>query len=190
MDQTMEMRQEQMQTQDTKKAFNKRLTFYHPNTKGTGTAIQLELRMNRVNEDRYDCFFLEMAHQKSNASGTTGQRRTPATFDWTNKVTVKLDFMDICEFLCALEGKKPQAGNGKGGIYHEAGGANTLISLSRNEERGGYYLGVSKKNKQDGESVFKGHILLTESEALGLRHVFQTSLFFLVFRQSIGVSPE
>ena len=188
MKQTMEMRQEQVQ--ETKKPFNKRLTFYHPNSKGTGSAMQLELRMNRENEDRYDCFFLEMAHQKSSANGANGQRRTPATFDWANKVTVKMDFMDICEFLCVLEGRKPQAGNGKGGIYHQAPGTNTLISLSRSDERTGYYLGVSKKNTKDGESIFKGHMLLTESEALGLRCVLQTSLFFLVFGRSVGVSPE
>ena len=50
-----------------------RLMFYHPNSKGTGTALQLELRLNRGAEDRYDCFFLEMAQQKS-----TARRRTDA----------------------------------------------------------------------------------------------------------------
>jgi len=183
MNQAMEMAQEQVQT--PKRTFNKRLTFYHPNSKGTGSAMQLELRMNRQDEDRYDCFFLEMANQKSSGQPRNGGGRAHATFDWENKATVKLDFMDVCEFLGVLEGKRAQAGNGKAGIYHEAGGTNTLISLNRNEERGGYFLGVSRKSKNDGAVLFKGSMLLTESEALGLRCVFQTSLFFLTFNRNL-----
>ena len=106
---------------------NRRLIFYHANPKGTGVAAQFELRLNRDGEDRYDCFFLEMAHQKTTMPGD--RQKGPATFDWAGKVTVKLDFIDICDFLLVLEGRKEQAGNGNGGIYHEAAGANALISL-------------------------------------------------------------
>ena len=158
---------------------NRRLIFYHANPKGTGVAAQFELRLNRDGEDRYDCFFLEMAHQKTMAVAGDRQKG-PATFDWAGKVTVKLDFIDICDFLLVLERRKEQAGNGNGGIYHEAAGANALISLKRNAEHGGYFLGVSKKSKE-GAQIFKGHILLTEVEAMGLCCVFQTALFFMAF---------
>ncbi|MFH0953680.1 MAG: hypothetical protein V1873_05075 [Verrucomicrobiota bacterium] len=156
-----------------------RLVFYHPNGKGTGSAAQFELRLNRDGEDRYDCFFLEMARQRAAASENAGQR-TPAAFDWANKGTVKLDFMDVSQFLMVLEGRCEEIGNGRGGIYHESGESNTLISFRRSPEPKGYFLGVSRK-KKDGTQLFKGQILLSDAEATGLRCVFQAALFFLAF---------
>ena len=162
-----------------RKNHNRRLIFYHANPKGTGTAAQFELRLNRMGEDRYDCFFLEMAHQKTMAAAGDRQKG-PATFDWTNKVTVKLDFIDISKFLAVLDGKCEQVGDGKGGIYHESNGSNTLISFKRSPDTGGFLLAVSKKSR-DGTQIFKGHIVLNEVEALGLSCVFRTALFFMAF---------
>ena len=165
--------------------YGRRLTFYHPNANMTGAAIQLELRFNRSGEDRYDCFFLEMARQKT-PRGAGGH--PAATFDWAAKVTVKLDFADICEFLRVLEGQTDQAG-GPRGLYHEAGTANTLINLRHGTEPPGYALDISRKEKA-GEVVFKGHILLTEAEGIGLRCVFQSALFYLAFHGSLGGEHE
>ena len=167
--------------QEAHRIYGRRLTFYHPNSNMTGAAIQLELRLNRAGEDRYDCFFLEMARQKT-PRGAGGH--PAATFDWATKVTVKLDFTDICEFLRVLEGQTEQAG-GQRGIYHEAGTANTMINLRRSAEPPGYGLDISRKEKA-GEVLFKGHILLTEAEGLGLRCVFQSALFYMAFHGSLG----
>ena len=159
-----------------------RLTFYHADSKGTGSAAQFELRLNRNGEDRYDCFFLEMARQVTAAKAEHG--RTAATFDWAAKVTVKLDFFDICEFLAVLEGKAEQVGGQRNGIYHESGNTNTIIAFKRSKDYGGYFLDISRKDKQ-GNQVFKGHILLNESEAIGLRCVFQAGLFHMAFNRNI-----
>ncbi len=157
-----------------------RLTFYHPNAKGTGAAARFELRLSASAEDRYDCFFLEMARQSA-AAGAGG----PAQFDWAKRATVKLDFADVCELLLVLEGRKERAGGANGnGIYHQIGETTTLIELRRDAERSGYVLGVSRKTKK-GDPVFRAQILLTEAEALGLRCVFQTGLFFLVFHENL-----
>lgn len=160
-----------------------RLTFYRANSKGTGTAAQFELRFNREGEQRYNCIFLEMAHQKTAAEQDNTQRKA-ATFDWANKVTSKLDFLDVAELLMVLQGEKEQAGSGKGGIYHASSGANTLISLTRSSEAPGFYLGLSKKNAT-GEQIFKGGILLSEAEAVGVRCVFQSALFFMAFGANV-----
>jgi hypothetical protein len=164
------------------------LTLYHPNSKGTGSALQLELRMNRSDEERYDCFFLEMALQKTVATGGR-EARTPATFDWARKATVKLDFLDVCEMLTVLEGKCEQAGGQRNGIYHESGDTNTIISFKRNAETPGYCLGLSRKDRQ-GNQVFKGHIVLSEAEAIGLRCIFQSALFFMHFNASLQAAAE
>jgi hypothetical protein len=155
------------------------LTYYHPNGKGTGTAVRFELRLNRPGETRYDCFFLEMAAQKATAPAARPGRQT-ASFDWEKKVTVKLGFLDVCELLTVFEGQQPQAGGARNGIYHETDETNTIIALRRETERAGFLLGVSRKTR-GGEAVFKGHILLTPAEATGLRCVFQGALFTMAF---------
>lgn len=161
-----------------------RQTIYHPNGKGTGAALQLDMRLNNGDEKRYDCFFLNMARQKTVAKRSEGDR-APATFDWENKVAVKLDFADICELLTVFKGRKQRPGDGRG-LYHSTGSTNTLIDLCKSEEKSGYSLSISKKNSE-GESAFRAQMLLTQAESLGLEHILQTSLFFLTFHHDLSL---
>lgn len=177
------MRNHEGTTETAQRPRSGRITLYHPNRNGNGAAVQLELRLNREGEKGYDCFFLEMARQQS-ASSTKDGHRTPAKFDWAKKVTVKLDFRDVCEMLTVLEGRRDQAGEGQRGIYHETGNTNTIIALKKGTETNGYLLALSKKTK-DGEEVFRGHVQLSEAEAIGLRCLFQTGLFFMAFNSSL-----
>ena len=151
------------------------ICFYHPNNRGTGTALRLEPKVNRDDEDRYNCFFLEAARQKA-----TAKQNAFASFDWENKITVKLGFMDICELLMVLEGRSEQAGSGRNGLYHATASGNTLISFKRDNERGGYYVSISRKRKGEEEAQ-RIAIGLSEAEALGLRCLLQTGLFFITF---------
>lgn len=161
-----------------------RLALYHPAGTGTGSALQLELRLNRAGEDRYDCFFLELAAQKS-AAGREGERRVPATFDWENKLTVKLDFADVCELLSVLEGREERVGGQRNGLYHEHSQASTVISFQKSKEKAGYFLGLSRKGKENGQ-VARVQMLLSETEAIGLRCLFQSGLFFMTYRNVLG----
>ncbi|MFU8781067.1 MAG: hypothetical protein ACNA71_08610 [Kiritimatiellia bacterium] len=158
------------------------LRFYHPSPSGHGSAMQLEPRFSNAQGDRYNCFFLELAAQKS-TSGRAEGKRVHATFNWKEKVAVKLEFADICEILVVLEGKVDKAGNGRGGLYHQNGAANTIITCQKNEG-GGYLVGLSRKDGSTGETN-RVSIVLREAEALGLRHVLQSSLFFLSFHQHL-----
>ena len=158
-----------------------KLVIYHPSGSGNGAALQLEPRVNRQESDRYNCFFLEMASQKTSAS-RDGDRRVPATFDWEHKLTAKLDFGDICELLAVLEGRAEKVGGQKGGLYHQNGQGSLVISLQK-AEKGGYYIGLSKK-VGDAAAVRVG-LALSESEASGLRSVFQAGLFFITFHTHI-----
>lgn len=141
--------------------------------------MQLEPRVNRKEADRYNCFFLEMAPQKT-AAGRDAGKMVPATFDWEHKLTVKLDFPDICELLAVLEGRIEKAGGERNGLFHQNGKANTIITLQKNTEKGGFFLGLSKKEKENGQ-LTRVHLALNESEAIGLRSVFQIGLFFITF---------
>jgi hypothetical protein len=164
---------------ETGKPREQKLVFYHPNSAGNGSAMQLEPRVNRREGDRYNCFFLEMAAQKTTAT-RQDDKKMPATFDWEHKLTVKLDFADICELLTVLEGRAEKAGGQRNGLYHDNGTANTIITFQKNPEKGGYFLSLSRKTKADSQAT-RIHIALSEAEAIGLRSVFQTGVFFIAF---------
>ena len=153
--------------------FNGRLCFYHANGKGTGAAARFDLKpaLGR----RAGCFFVDLAHQKTTGGRSEGDQRH-ATFDWENKGTIKLGFSDICEFLLVLEGQRESLGDDARGLYHSNGGTNTIIALHPNDQRPGFILGVSRKNTQ-GDQLFKGHIMITEPEARGLRSILDGGLF-------------
>lgn len=163
------------------RAYPGRLGFYHPNGKGTGAAVRLELRLNRQREDRYGCFFLEVARQRTVGRGSGPASR--ATFDWEHKATVKLGFLDICALLRVLEGEVERLGPEGKGLYHQNGATNTLITLQRSANRAGFYLGISRKESSSAEPM-KAGILLSDIEALGLRCVFRDGLFPMVFLES------
>jgi hypothetical protein len=176
-------------TTDTKeqagatKAREQKLVLYHPNSTGTGSALQLEPRVNRRGADRYNCFFMEMAAQKT-AMGREGDKKVHATFDWEHKLTVKLEFLDICELLAVLEGRQEKAGGQRNGLYHETERASTVITLARNAEKSGLFLGLSRKEKESGALV-RLHMTLSEAETVGLRSIFQVGLFFITFHAHI-----
>lgn len=163
------------------------LGFYHQNNRGTGTAMRLEPRVNRDDSDRYNCFFIEMAGQKSAARREAGGV-VPATFDWNSKITVKLNFMDIAELLTVLEGKALRIGGERNGLFHANGASNTLISFQRNPDQGTYYFALSCKRGKD-DAPQKLGIMLSEAEATGLRCLFQTGLFFLSFSSLLRERP-
>lgn len=166
-------------SENRERCYNGNIVFYHPNGKGSGAAARLELRLNRIGEEGYDCFFLEMAKQKSVRS-----RDGNATFDWAKKVTVKLGFMDLCEFLTVLEGRAKSVGGGRDSLYHQNESGNTLIGLNAQDD-GRFLLGVSRKANGEQRRV---SISLSQVEATGLRQVLQTGLFFISFHTSLKIS--
>ncbi len=159
--------------------YNDPLMIYHPTTRKTGSALKLEPRINQKHGERFNCFFLEMARQRD-----VEDERGHAVFDWENKVTVKLDFNDICELLLVLEDRVSQAGRDGKGLFHQRSQSNTIITLQRRGPGEGYEMGLSrKKGEQKPQQV---RIALTEAEALGLRCLFQTGLFLITFHSQMN----
>lgn len=156
-----------------------RLAFYHPTPSGGGAAARLEFHPAR--SEREGCFFLEMARQKT-APGRDSAGQQTATFDWENKITVKLGFPDVCGLLLVLEGHSEQAGGGRG-LFHETREANTVINLRRSPDPVGFGLEVSRKLKQPGAEPQRARVLLSAAEGVGLRCVLQHALFHLVFNR-------
>ena len=119
-----------------------RKVFYHPNGKGTGSALQLEL--HPAHEDTEGSVFLTMAPQR-----TVGKRMEDdtvhPTFDWRNAVCLKLDLMDLAQILQVLRGVQESLADGKGLFHRSANGSAVIKFEHRIEPIPGYMLDVSKK---------------------------------------------
>ncbi len=164
-------------TPENRKYFD-RLTFYHPTSSGTGTSLRLDFRLRRPEEERESCFFLELAKQKTSAGRTADGERVRPTFDWANKIVVKLGLMDACELLTVLEGRCEQLRGGKG-LFHDSGEATTVFQFRRQSEPPGYVLDVSRKPKGENAEAIKTHILLSEAEAIAVRLYLQHAIGLL-----------
>ena len=165
--------------------YRPRLAFYHANGKGTGSAAKFEVVP--ASGDRDGAVFLTLALQKSVASGSSDQgNRQHATFDWTNRVTVKLNFGDLCQMLLVLKGQSATIAEGKG-LYHDSRVTTTLINLTRQTEpHPGLALEVSRKGKVEAESAARVRIVFGVAEAYGLGAVLEQSLGWVAF----GVPKE
>ena len=119
-----------------------RKVFYHPNGKGTGSALQLEL--HPAHEDTEGSVFLTMAPQRTIGMRTADDTVHP-TFDWRNAVCLKLDLMDLAQMLQVFRGVQESLADGKG-IFHRSSNASAVIKFEhRIEPVPGYMLDVSKK---------------------------------------------
>lgn len=161
------------------KTYAPALTFYHANSKGTGSAVQFELRP--ATADREGCWFMSMAAQKSIGQGANAEGgRKNATFAWSEKITAKLNFADLSAMLMVFAGKEKSLGDGKG-LYHDSADFSTIISLA--EATGdfpGFSLELSKKQKHDG-ALSRVRLLLRPPEAFGLARLISGTLPRIAF---------
>jgi hypothetical protein len=169
--------------------YRPRLSFYHANGKGTGSAARFEAVP--ATGDRDGAVYLTLAQQKSVATGSAEQgNRQHATFDWQNRVTVKLNFGDLCQMLLVFKGQEPTIAGGKG-LYHDSRNTTTLINLTRQTEpHPGFVLDVSRRGKTEAESAVRTRILFNGAEAYGLGAVLEQTLGLLAFGVPRGFRPE
>ena len=162
------------------KTYTPSLAIYHPNSKGTGCAIQFDLRP--ATAEREGCLFAAFANQKSLASGSrTESNRQAATFNWTDKITVKLNFSDVSHLLLVLCGKAQSIADGKG-LFHDSGETTTVIQMTRQTEPvRGTAFEVSKKRRNSSAPAQRSRILLTDAETFGLARLLDATLYPLAF---------
>jgi len=162
------------------RTYRPRLSFYHANGKGTGSAARFEAVP--ACGDRDGAVFLTLAQQKSVATGTVGQgNRQHATFDWQNRVTVKLNFGDLCQMLLVFRGQATTIADGKG-LYHDSRSTTTLINLARQTEpHPGLALDVSRRGKSESDPAVRVRIVFNGAEAFGLGAALEQILGLLAF---------
>lgn len=139
---------------------------YRANKDGNGAACQIELswKDDKTGEGRGGRYFVFLTLAQQGGDNENGD----ATFQWKEGIVVKLDPVDLGEFLSVLTGKKESLGT-KGSLFHESpGGGNKIIQFAYNTERGGFYLVVSQQDAEKKDPARKiGHSMSAgEAEVL------------------------
>ena len=153
------------------------LSFYHPNPKGTGSAVQM--RLHPAHDYTDGCIMLKIANQMT-VGNPTGPNPTFAKFDWENAMTVKLDFSDLTQMLQVFRGECESI-NGDHGLYHRTAKATTKIRLRHLVDPvSGYSLELYKTPAGGGEESH-AHLLLSPAEALGLCESIAGAMYLVSF---------
>lgn len=153
------------------------MTFYHPNVKGTGCAVSMNL--HPAHDDVDGSIMMKVANQAS-VGDSRGPRPTFARFDWERAICVKLDFSDLCQVLMVFRGVTEAAGDGRG-LYHRSPKAATRIVLRHLVEPVSGYSLELYRTPADGSGESRAHILLTPAEAHGLCEAIAGSMSVICF---------
>lgn len=157
--------------------FRPKFTLYHPNGKGSGGALELELHPAH---DRVDgSIMMRVANQM-----TIGNRQGPnpvfPRFDWENSATVKLDFNDLCKMLQVFRGECESINDDRG-LFHASPRATTKIFLKHLlEPIVGYSLELYRVPRNGGDEL-RMHLVLNSAEALGICEAISDSLSLICF---------
>ena len=150
--------------------------YYHANSKGTGSALKLEL--HPAHDDTPGSVFVRMAMQRTVASQQGGVQMFP-TFDWKNSVVLKLDRSDLSQILQVLRGMQESIMDGKG-LFHRSSAGNTVIKFTHQiEPRPGYQLSVWRK-PPTGEAV-NVYYVFNMDEAFALMMALERAMLYVCF---------
>ena len=153
------------------------LMLYHPNRKGTGCAMAMELRP--ADSTRSGFISVSIANQMT-VGNPTGDNPTFPRFDWENSVDVLLDFNDLCVILQVLRGETESIGDGHG-IFHKCKRCCRRIQLRHLVDPVcGYSFEVVETPANGGEEK-RVHMLLSPAESLGLCESISGSMYLIAF---------
>lgn len=152
------------------------LRLYHPNPRGTGSA--LEMKLHPAHDDTDGSIMLRIANQNA-----VGDRSTPTPtfprFDWERAICVKLDFFDLGKMLQVFRGECESIDEDRG-LFHRTSHAMTKINLRHLLEPAPSYSLDIFRTPSGGESVH-AHIVFTQSEASALCEAISMSMAIVGF---------
>ena len=151
------------------------LTMYHPNGKGTGSAIRLEL--HPAHDDTAGSIMATIATQLTTGN-CMGSMPVYPKFDWEGAITVKLDFTDISKMLQVFLGECESLEDGRGLFHMSTRGTTKIMLRHLVEPINGYMLEVYRKTSEEDSNA---RIFLLPSEALGLATAIESSMGVICF---------
>lgn len=150
--------------------------YYHANAKGTGSAIKFEL--HPAHDDTPGSIFVSLAMQKTVGTLQGGTQIFP-TFDWKNRISLKLDRTDLSQILQVLRGMQESILDGKG-LYHTSPTGNSIIKFAHQiDPRPGYMLSVWKK-LPSGEQM-NAYFIFDVNEAFTLMLALERAMMYVCF---------
>lgn len=157
-----------------------KFTIYHPNGKGTGAALQLELHPATDSRDGY----IDMAIAPQEAIGSAVDHTYP-TFNWNKErvFRINLTFDMVCRMLQVMRGEYESINDGKG-IFVKRNGAEIVFKFSHYVEPWYGYTITINEETHNGDATFWCRNIsfnLSSSEALGLACAMEQSLGVLCF---------
>ena len=154
------------------------LSFYHANSKGTGSAVQM--RLHPAHDYTDGSIMLRIANQMT-VGNPMGPNPTFATFDWENAMTVKLDFNDLCQVLQVFRGECEAINDGKG-LYHRSPLGLTTIKLKHLVDPvPGYLLEIYRSSQRGKEADGHAGMLFKPAEALGVCESIAGAMYLVSF---------
>lgn len=151
-------------------------TCCHPNGKGTGSTVRFELHPAHGSVE--GSMFVTFAAQKTIGSFGNGERVLP-TFDWENRITVRLSVNEIAQMLEVFRGYRESICDGNG-LFHKTAKSNSVITLEhRIEPAPGYLFSVSRRSPE-GERRRIG-VLLSVTESIVLGEALAGSALYMAF---------
>lgn len=147
---------------------NAKLTMYHANAHGTGSALTLEL-VPAANEVE-GAIIWRLAPQKSESS----------TFDWMRSIEARLHLVELADVLRVFRGEQESIADGKG-LFIRRDNNYTVVRLRHTlEPCQGYEIAMIDRNLASGV-VRDCRIWISRSEAVALCCAVEQSLARVAF---------
>ena len=153
-----------------------RQTIYHPNGKGTGSALRLELRPADGDIEGYIEF--RIAPQL----GLT----TVHAFDWPNAISARLYMTDLAHVMNVLRGCEESICDGKG-LYCLTISYSMIVKFEHRIEPVPGYLLEFFKRPHDGEER-RVRFFFSRTEAVALSLLIEQSLVYVVFGDPLATN--
>lgn len=143
--------------------FRPQFALYHPNARGTGSAVKMDV--HPALDDREGFIMLTLANQATVADRSSAVKKY-ATFDWAKSLAVKLGFADLCALLQVFRGECEAVEEGRG-LFHVSSAGTTKIGLKHMiDPHAGYLLDIYRTGTDGAESAAR--FFFGTGEALGL----------------------
>ena len=153
-----------------------KLKIYHPNAKGMGSALTLEL--HPAHDEVAGSIFATLTPQKTAGGYENGMRILP-TFNHEAEIGVRLDANELAQMIEVLRGYKEKLNDGRG-FFHRTTTANNCITFEHQIEPVPCYTFNVTRTEVNGETRRIG-ITLSMSEAIVLNEAISQSLVYVAF---------
>lgn len=157
--------------------YNHTLAFFHPNPKGTGSAVKFELKPASPNQEGA---IMVTCIDQMTIGDLRGQNPVYPRFNWDERMVIKLGFDDLSKILQVLRGETQALNEGQG-ICHTTMGCNTRINLSRSTMMDFEYILELYRSWNGKEEDRTFRIGFKAYEAVGIEAAITGAMVFVSF---------